>query len=203
MLWKILGNHLNRVHRRINWGKNHRAWMEGTPNILPWFSYTRVSTISQNDILSLSKFYSEAYHKFFVSTVISSHIMTVLVYSLKSCSHILTVFPKKTENSRFWWVHFQVILIIWPNLSCRNSSVGRALDWRSKGPWFNPGFRHYDRSLAISWSCIKICKFSEILSCYILTPVNICIFTNSNRFHTELQFKDAICNFGEDIPFGK
>ena len=25
---------------------------------------------------------------------------------------------------------------------CRNSSVGRALDWRSKGPWFNPGFRH-------------------------------------------------------------
>jgi hypothetical protein len=23
----------------------------------------------------------------------------------------------------------------------RNSSVGRALDWRSKGPWFDPGFR--------------------------------------------------------------
>ena len=26
----------------------------------------------------------------------------------------------------------------------RNSSVGRALDWRSKGPWFNPGFRHWN-----------------------------------------------------------
>ena len=25
---------------------------------------------------------------------------------------------------------------------CRNSSVGRALDWRSKGPWFDPEFRH-------------------------------------------------------------
>ena len=25
----------------------------------------------------------------------------------------------------------------------RNSSVGRALDWRSKGPWFDPGFRHF------------------------------------------------------------
>ena len=25
----------------------------------------------------------------------------------------------------------------------RNSSVGRALDWRSKGPWFNPGFRQF------------------------------------------------------------
>ena len=24
----------------------------------------------------------------------------------------------------------------------RNSSVGRASDWRSEGPWFNPGFRH-------------------------------------------------------------
>ena len=23
-----------------------------------------------------------------------------------------------------------------------DSSVGRALDWRSKGPWFNPGSRH-------------------------------------------------------------
>ena len=27
-------------------------------------------------------------------------------------------------------------------LVSRNSSVGRALDWRSKGPRFNPGFRH-------------------------------------------------------------
>ena len=25
----------------------------------------------------------------------------------------------------------------------RNSSAGRALDWRSKGPWFDPGFRHF------------------------------------------------------------
>ena len=24
----------------------------------------------------------------------------------------------------------------------RNSSAGRASDWRSEGPWFNPGFRH-------------------------------------------------------------
>ena len=29
------------------------------------------------------------------------------------------------------------------NLVGRNSSVGRALDWRSKGPWFKPGFRQY------------------------------------------------------------
>ena len=28
------------------------------------------------------------------------------------------------------------------NIVGRNSSVGRALDWRSKGPWFDPGFRH-------------------------------------------------------------
>ena len=26
---------------------------------------------------------------------------------------------------------------------CQDSSVGRALDWRSKGPWFDPGSWHY------------------------------------------------------------
>ena len=32
----------------------------------------------------------------------------------------------------------------------RNSSVGRALDWRSKGPWFDPGFRHVLGSIVVS-----------------------------------------------------
>ena len=36
---------------------------------------------------------------------------------------------------------------------CRNSSVGRALDWRSKGPWFDPGFRQINRS---SFQCRKL-----------------------------------------------
>src|SRR4029434_11319026 len=30
----------------------------------------------------------------------------------------------------------------------RNSSVGRALDRRSKGPWFDPGFRQFFKSSA-------------------------------------------------------
>ncbi len=36
----------------------------------------------------------------------------------------------------------------------RNSSVGRALDWRSKGPWFNPGFRQAEtpRRSTMFWS---------------------------------------------------
>ena len=29
-----------------------------------------------------------------------------------------------------------------PGETCRDSSVGRALDWRSKGPRFDPGSRH-------------------------------------------------------------
>ena len=35
----------------------------------------------------------------------------------------------------------------------RDSSVGRASDWRSEGPWFNPGSRHYGhhRPFKISW----------------------------------------------------
>ena len=31
--------------------------------------------------------------------------------------------------------------IPWEIPDSRNISVGRALDWRSKGSWFNPGFR--------------------------------------------------------------
>ena len=34
----------------------------------------------------------------------------------------------------------------------RNSSVGRALDWRSKGPWFDPGFRHLILFTTIFWN---------------------------------------------------
>ena len=43
----------------------------------------------------------------------------------------------------------------------RNSSVGRALDWRSKGPRFNPGFRHRRTT---RWPIIfyRHCNFSFI-----------------------------------------
>ena len=34
---------------------------------------------------------------------------------------------------------------MYPDLhTCRDSSVGRALDWRSKGPRFDPGSRHFN-----------------------------------------------------------
>ena len=38
------------------------------------------------------------------------------------------------------WIVKGATELCWVN--CRNSSVGRVLDWRSKGPWFDPGFRH-------------------------------------------------------------
>ena len=44
-----------------------------------------------------------------------------------------------TAMQHFWTTY--VYIKITTTLQCRNSSVGRALDWRSKGPWFNPGFR--------------------------------------------------------------
>ena len=34
-----------------------------------------------------------------------------------------------------------IVHIISAMITSRNSSVGRALDWRSKGPWFDPWFR--------------------------------------------------------------
>ena len=36
----------------------------------------------------------------------------------------------------------------------RDSSVGRASDWRSEGPWFNPGSRHFQKS--IKWNTSRI-----------------------------------------------
>ncbi len=47
----------------------------------------------------------------------------------------------------------------------RNSSVGRALDWRSKGPWFNPGFRQRGVGSAF-WTphwCSRVSCFSQRL----------------------------------------
>ena len=49
-----------------------------------------------------------------------------------------------------WWWNSVVI-------TSRNSSVGRALDWRSKGPWFNPGFRQaffFSFSLLLVWESV-------------------------------------------------
>ena len=34
--------------------------------------------------------------------------------------------------------HNFIDVLIFPTLACLESSVGRALDWRSKGPWFDP-----------------------------------------------------------------
>ena len=41
-------------------------------------------------------------------------------------------------------------------ITSRNSSVGRALDWRSKGPWFDPGFRQPPNLVAGNFFCWKV-----------------------------------------------
>ena len=70
--------------------------------------------------------------------------------------HSTTEPPMLAHHSRAWpWFGFRFTFPLdlvsmvsnWSStgphfLVGRNSSVGRALDWRSKGPWFNPGFRH-------------------------------------------------------------
>ena len=43
----------------------------------------------------------------------------------------------------------------------RNSSVGRALDWRSKGPWFNPGFRQRGRTIRRPTHLFVLCTLSR------------------------------------------
>lgn len=77
ILWKILDNHLNRVHRWINWAKTtapqwKKLLLPPTSPKCCWFSYREpifreVPLTSEYDILSLSQFCSPAYHGFFVS----------------------------------------------------------------------------------------------------------------------------------------
>ena len=48
----------------------------------------------------------------------------------------------------------------WPivkelKLHSRDSSVGRASDWRSEGPWFNPGSRHFWTTVQKRYSASK------------------------------------------------
>ena len=58
--------------------------------------------------------------------------------------------------------------IRWTSIGSRNSSVGRALDWRSKGPWFNPGFRQKLRRLPL--------QFFQLLFHFVNTPSTVQIF---------------------------
>ena len=51
-------------------------------------------------------------------------------------------------------------------LSCRDSSVGRALDWRSKGPRFDPGSRHLF-SIILFYKNIFNCLWIWILVSYL------------------------------------
>ena len=58
--------------------------------------------------------------------------------------------------------------IRWTSIGSRNSSVGRALDWRSNGPWFNPGFRQKLRRLPL--------QFFQLLFHFVNTPSTVQIF---------------------------
>ena len=58
--------------------------------------------------------------------------------------------------------------IRWTSIGSRNSSVGRALDWRSKGPWFDPGFRQKLRRLPL--------QFFQLLFHFVNTPSTVQIF---------------------------
>ena len=66
-----------------------------------------------------------------------------------------------------------VTLIISPvSVGSRNSSVGRALDWRSKGPWFDPGFRQKTPATA-NYIFFKLFQFSFYLFMWFPNKVTI------------------------------
>ena len=57
--------------------------------------------------------------------------------------------------------------IRWTSIGSRNSSVGRALDWRSKGPWFDPGFRQKLRRLPLHFFTALSFSLHAILYTYL------------------------------------
>ncbi len=62
--------------------------------------------------------------------------------------------------------------------SSRNSSVGRALDWRSKGPWFNPGFRQsiffhfFNHNAQFMPLCVLLVLLQSINKIFVSLPSN-------------------------------
>ena len=62
----------------------------------------------------------------------------------------------------------------------RNSSVGRALDWRSKGPWFNPGFRHWPKHSAVDMA-LFLHKFYYLC----MSPVDL----NWNMLRPDFKYR--------------
>ena len=71
------------------------------------------------------------------------------------CILVVCVPFRRSNMFYYWWLfcnnyclsacHLPSLILsvaTWNHCSTgRNSSVGRASDWRSEGPWFNPGFR--------------------------------------------------------------
>ena len=55
------------------------------------------------------------------------------------CLEMSSLMPENSAPVAIWLVGLGVCTLI--NSHCRDSSVGRALDWRSKGPRFDPGSR--------------------------------------------------------------
>ena len=47
-----------------------------------------------------------------------------------------------------------------------NSSVGRALDWRSKGPWFDPGFRQWFCAVCTLGKGFQCCHYLLLIITY-------------------------------------
>ena len=76
-------------------------------------------------------------------------------------------------------IHFYLRLLgLTYSTGSRNSSVGRALDWRSKGPWFNPGFRQANASFSFFFFLPNISSFHHFfLSIYL--SIFLSLFLNT------------------------
>ena len=75
----------------------------------------------------------------------------IIIYNLRMNIFIVNIYSLLNAS-----LNSQLTYMLHCFLSCRDSSVGRALDWRSKGPRFDPGSRHL-------FSIILLMKHFEFL----------------------------------------
>ena len=78
----------------------------------------------------------------YVASISISQLDIILSYSLFIINYLSLLSKLFMRHQTYFQSilrHYHISL----KITCRDSSVGRALDWRSKGPRFDPGSRHF------------------------------------------------------------
>ena len=131
--------------------------------------------------------------------------------------------PSSNLGRTYIFIFLKCYIVVFFNFIChltwcvgRDSSVGRALDWRSKGPRFDPGSRHFCKSLPyvcvamdssnkrikapprveLGISCLRDRRFNQLSHGAWITLLSVYHETNSNIFLKTVPYKKKFAQRG-------